>query len=144
MSDFLQRRVVKVTFDATGGKAIATYPLPIVLPNGAIIQKAWYNVTTTFTSATDAATIALTASSAGDIKAAIAISDATNVWDAGLHAGLPGAYAERTVAGDTAVLDAASQAASWILLSANKIPTVAVAVEALTAGVMDIYIEYVI
>ncbi len=141
---FLTSKVAKATFDATSGKAIATHKLDIFIPSGAIIVNAYYNVRTTFTSATDAATIALSAEGAGDLKAAIAISTAGDVWDAALHGCLPGSYAEATVAGDTAILDAARKAGSYVLTTAVRQVTAAVAVEALTAGVLDLYIEYVI
>jgi hypothetical protein len=142
---FLTKEVIKATFDATGGKAIAAHKLGVVIPAGAIIVNSYYNVRTTFTSATDAGTIALsTGEGAGDLKAAIAISAAGDVYDAGLHGNLPGSYAEATVAGDTAILDAARKAASFILTTANRELIATVAVEALTAGVLDVYIEYVI
>jgi hypothetical protein len=143
-NEFRTLHVAKATFDATDGKGIATHKLDIFIPSGAIVTNAYYNVRTTFTSATDAATIALTVQSAGDLKAAIAISTAGDVWDAGLHGCLPGSYAEATVAGDTAILDAARKAASYILTTANRQVTAAVAVEALTAGVLDVFVEYVL
>jgi hypothetical protein len=149
-NEFLTKKVVKIPFSISGtdsagiaNTTIATHGTGVFIPKNAIIVNSYYNVTTTFTSATDAATLALSVVSAGDLKAAMAISDATNVWDAGAHGNLPGSYAEATVAGDTAVLDAARKAASFIVMAANKEVTVAVAVEALTAGAMDIFIEYV-
>ena len=71
------------------------------------------------------------------------LNTAGDVWDSGIHGCLQGSYAEGTVAGDSALLDAARKATSYLKLTANRVPTVAVAVEALTAGVMDIYITYV-
>jgi len=123
---------------------IAAHGLGVYLPTKAIITNAWVDVITTFTSATDAATIALKAQNAGDLTAALAISDASNIWDAGIHGCLPGSYAEATVAGDTAVLDAARKAASFIKLTAERELTATVAVEALTAGKAVIYVEYVV
>lgn len=125
-------------------KTIASHGLGVFLPINAIIVNAYYKVVTTFTSATDAGTIALTAQSAGDLKAAIAISDASNVYDAGVAGCLPGSYAEATVAGDTAVLDAARKAASFISLTAQRELTATVAVEALTAGKLVLFVEYVV
>lgn len=143
---FLTKRVAKATYSvADAGKgSIAAHPMGVIIPSGATITNAFYNVRTTFTSATDAATIALKVLSANDLKAAIAISDASDVWDAGLHGCLPGSYAEATVAGDTAILDAARKAASYILTTSNVELTLTVAVEALTAGVLDLYVEYYI
>lgn len=125
-------------------KTIAAHGLGVYIPTKAIITNAFYEVLTTFTSATDAATIALSAQSAGDLKAAIAISNASNVWDAGVAGCLPGSYAERTVAGDTAILDAASKAASYVKCTAERELTATVAVEALTAGKLILFVEYYI
>ncbi len=125
-------------------KTTAGHPLGVFLPINAIITNAWVDVVTTFTSATDAATIALKAQSAGDLTVAIAISDASNVWDAGLHGCLVGSYAEATVAGDSALLDAARKAASYIKMTAERELTATVAIEALTAGKAVIFVEYVI
>lgn len=62
MSVKLKReKIAKVTFDATGGKAIGSYETNLVVPKGAIITDCFYDVTTTFTTASnDAGTIALT------------------------------------------------------------------------------------
>ena len=82
--------------------------------------------------------------SAGDLVAAIAVSTAGDVWDAGVHGLLPGSYAEATVAGDTAILDAARKAASYIKLTAVREITATVASHALTAGKANIFVEYVL
>lgn len=128
----------------TSNKTIAAHGLGVFLPINAVITNAWVDVITTFTSATDAGTIALKAQSAGDLTAAIAISTTGDVWDAGLHGCLPGSYAEATVAGDTAILDAARKAASYIKLTAERELTATVAVEALTAGKLVLHVEYII
>jgi hypothetical protein len=109
-------RSVQFEFDATGGKAIGTHDLGIDLPAGAVLLYSHYEVITTFTSATDAATIALTAGS-GTIKGAVAISNGANPWDDGLKDG----------------------AHTWAASAAQKLSAVGainavVAVEALTAG----------
>lgn len=147
--EFLTKRVVKATFDATDGKAIASYGTGVVLPKGAVVTDCYYNVRTTFTTASaDAGTIALTIQSAGDVKAAIAVSDASNVWDAGIHCGLIGSPAvgsnASTLDAGTALLYTAKKASSLLLLTANRELTVTVATQALTAGGMDIFVEYVI
>lgn len=123
---------------------IAAHGLGVFIPTGAVITDAFIDVKTTFTSATDAATIAGKVQSTGDVIAGIAISDASNVWDAGLHGSILGSSAERTVAGDTAILAAASLAASRIKLTAEREIIATVAVEALTAGKMAIFVEYYI
>jgi len=135
--------------DSSGvsNKTIAAHGLGVFLPVGAIVIRSWYQVKTTFASTaggSNLATIALSVASAGDLVAAIAIADGTTPWTAGNHGCLPGSWAERTVAGDTAVLDAASRAGSFIgALSAEKELTATVAVAALTAGKLMLFVEYV-
>lgn len=142
------RHIAMATFNPsanTGERTIAAHGLGVFIPAKAIIINAWVDVVTTFTSAgADAGTIALSVQSANDLTSAIAISDASNVWDAGLHGCLPGSYAEATVAGDTAVLDAARKAASYIKTTAEKEITATVATQALTAGKANIFVEYVL
>lgn len=121
------------TFDPSltaGERTIAKHGLGVYLPDNAIILRSFYEVLTTLTSATDAATIALgvdTDSEAG-IKAAVAISNGANAWDAGLHEGIQ----------DGAVANALTK------LTALRELCATVAVEALTAGKLRIYVEYVV
>jgi len=124
---------------------IAAHGLGVYIPTKAVIIRFWYDVVTTFTSATDAATIAYKAQSANDLLSAIAISDATNVHDAGLHCGLPG-YPNlgADAAHDTQVEVAALFAATMIKMTAERELTATVAVEALTAGKAVLFVEYVI
>lgn len=82
-------RVARVTFDPTavvGDRAAGAHAASFSIPAGAILAGGFIAVITTFTSATDAATIAFSIVSADDIVVAIAISDGTNPWDAGAHA----------------------------------------------------------
>jgi hypothetical protein len=123
---------------------IAAHGLGVYLPNKAIVINAWTDVTTTFTSATSAATIALKVEGAGDLVVAIAINSGSSRWNSGLGGCLPGSYAEATVAGDSALLDAARKAGSYVKTTAIREVTATVAVEALTAGKMNIYLEYVL
>lgn len=128
-------------------KTVAAHGLGVYLPIYAIIINAYVDVKTTFQSTaggTDKATVALMAQGAGDLTAAIAIEDGSNVWDAGLHGCLPGSYAEATVSGDSAILDAARKAASYIKLTAEREITATVAVAALTAGKAVVHIDYVV
>jgi hypothetical protein len=147
MNEFLTNRVVKATFDATNNTAnrpTGTYYLNVLIPAGAIITKAYYNVRTTFaTAGGDAGTIALQSAAANDLKAAIAVSDGTNVWDAGLHACLPGKFA---LDGNalTAIAMAAADAGACILTTSAVQPAVVVGGQALTGGILDLYIEYVV
>jgi hypothetical protein len=145
------REIAVATFDTAAldsagvaNTTTAAHGLGVYLPTKAIVINAWVDVITTFTSATDAATIALKVQGANDLTAAIAISTTGDVWDAGIHGCLPGSYAEATVAGDSAILDAARKAASYIKTSAVRELTATVAVEALTAGKLNLYVEYVL
>ena len=116
-------------FDATSGKAIGTHAFGPSIPNGFRIRRAWTEVGTTFTSATDAATIALgvPTDSASGLKTALAISNGANFWDSGNH--------------DLAPVDTV---ATMITLTAARQLQAVVAVEALTAGVMDVFVEGVL
>jgi hypothetical protein len=122
-------------FDATGGKAIGAYNLvdpvtgvDIVLPPNAIVTDGFYVTETTFTSATDAATIALAVASgaAGGIKAAIAISNGANPWDAGT----------------TAIVPVGTVATFLAATTAQRNVTATVAVENLTAGKLRLCLKY--
>lgn len=149
---FMPRLAVAI-FDTAGkdsagvsNKTTAAHGLGVFLPKGAIVTRAWYEVVTAFTSAASTATIALKATGTGDLVAGIAINDASTPWGAAatLHGCLPGNYAEATVAGDTAILDAARAAGSYLgPMSAEKELTATVAVQALTAGKLVLYVEFV-
>ena len=87
----LPLRVAQATWDyAVDGGAISAIGLGITIPANSIIVGSIIDVQTTCTSAgADAGTGALSVSGANDIVTAIAISDGTNPWDQGLHAGIP-------------------------------------------------------
>lgn len=139
--------VATASFDPsadTTKRPIGTYGLGVYLPINAVVTNAWIDVITTFTSAgADAGTIAATLQSAGDITAAIAISAAGDVWDAGIHGSILGTPSLDGNA-RTAIAGAAANAASMIKLTAERELTVAVAGQALTAGKMAIFVEYYI
>lgn len=151
-NDINRKRVAKATFDTAGtdssgveNTTIAAHPLGVYIPSGAVILRAYVDVVTTFTSATDAATIAIKVQGAGDAVAAIAISDATNVWDAGIHGTLfnaPNLGAD--AAHDSALEVIALDAATKLKTTANREITATVAVEALTAGKAYVFVEYVV
>ncbi len=95
-NQFQGEQLVAVTFDVAnhadfgatdaGELKTGTYGLGFYVPDNAIITHAWYDVLTTFTTAgADAGTLALQANAADDLVAALAVSDASNIWDAGLH-----------------------------------------------------------
>ena len=146
------KKVATATFDTAGtdsagvaNTTIAAHGSGVYLPDNAVILKMWFDVITTFTSATDAGTIAAHASGAGDLLAAIAISAAGNVFDAGLHHGLPGSpILGAEAAHDTSIELAALMATSFIKLSAEKEIIFTVAVEVLTAGKLVAFVEYMI
>lgn len=146
------KRVASAVFDTAGvdsagaaNTTIAAHGLGVYIPDNAVIEKIYVDVVTTFTSATDAATIALHAQAANDIVSAIAISDASNVWDAGIRGskvGYPNLGAD--AAHDSALEVAALFAGTMLKLTAERELTATVAVEALTAGKAVIYVEYVL
>lgn len=122
------KKMAKATYDfEVDGGAIGAIGLGVTIPDNAVITRAWVDVITTLTSATDAATIALHANAANDLVSAIAISDVSNPWDAGLQEGIP-----------------VDSAATAIKLTAARELTATVAVEALTAGKFVLMVEYMI
>lgn len=122
---------------------IAAHGLGVYIPAGAIITNVWVDVITTFTSATDAATIALSAQSANDIVSALAISNGTNIWDAGVKGSIVGTPALDGNA-RTAIAGGAAEAAALIKTTAERELTATVAVEALTAGKLVVHAEYIV
>ena len=101
-----------------------------LLPNHSYVVRSWYEVITTFTSAgADAGTIALgyDTDGAAAVKAAIAISDGTNPWDAGNHEGI----------------QVGTVAAFGAKTTDNRAVEATVAVDALLAGKLYLFIEYV-
>ena len=132
MNEFenVRRAVYKldVSADASLGK-IGTHKLG-VLPANSVITQCWRQVQTTYTSATDAATIALgITGTVGYFRSALAISAGGNVWDAGVPI-------VTAVATDGAVANFTQPSAT----SVNVIATVAV--EDVTAGVGYLVVEY--
>lgn len=146
-------KVAVATFDTAGNdsagvsnKTIAAHPLGVYLPDNAVVTRAWYDVVTTFTTADDSGTIALKVQSANDLVAAIAISAANpGVYDAGLRGCLPLApNLGADAAHDTQLEVIALFAALYIKLTAERELTATVAVQALTAGKLVLYVEYVL
>ena len=128
------RKVATVIFDTAANdsagvsnKTVAAHGSGVFLPLGAIILKATYQVKTTFTSAANTATIAIKAEGANDIVSAIAINDGTNPWTAGFLAGIE----DGTVT-------------HYLALTAEREIVFTNAVQALTAGKLVLFLEYVI
>jgi len=132
-TDGLQaKRVARATYDfAVNGGAISVIGLGVSLPDNAIVTRAWYEVITTFESAgADAATISISipTDDVDGIVAAIAISDGTDVWDAGLH---------------EAIQDGTAAAMSVKTTAAREI-SVEIAVQIVSAGKFILFAEYVV
>lgn len=143
------RQIAVATFDPSADstkRAVGAYGLGVYIPDNAVITSVIIDVVTTFASAgADAGTIALHAQTANDIVSAIAISDATNVWDAGVRGSKVGFPAiAGSTASDTSVEVAALFAGSMLKLTADREITATVAVQALTAGKMNVFVEYFI
>lgn len=91
------------------------------LPDNAVVTAVTHDVLTTCTSATDAATIALSVPTDGALTTALAISNAANIWDAGAH--LPNTVLPKK-------------------LTAARNLQITVAAEALTAGKIVFAVQY--
>lgn len=127
------RRVGYSVFDpstVSGDRTIGAHALAATVPINAFVTGCWYWVETTFTSATDAGTIALSIEGANDEVTAIAISDVTNPWDT----------SAKPVEGITKI----ETTSTWLVTTAARAVTATVAVEALTAGKMHIWCEYLV
>lgn len=136
------------SFDVSGGDdgSVGTHGLGVYIPDNAIIINAWYDVVTTFTDgADDSATIALglETQDADALKVAIAISDATNVWDAGIHGTLINNFA---LDGNalTQIAMGAARSATFVKTTAERQLVAVVADDALSAGKLNLFVEYVI
>lgn len=146
------RKIATAKFDTAGNdsagvsnKTIAAHGSGVYLPINAVITKMWFEVITTFTSAADSATLAIHASGAGDLLAAIAIEAAGDILDDGIAHGLPGSpILGAEAAHDTSIELAALMAASYIKLSAEKEIIFTVAVQVLTAGKLVAFVEYTV
>ncbi len=148
------KKIATAVFDTAGtdsagtaNTAIGAHGLGVYLPVNSIITNAWYDVVTTFTSATDAATLALKVQTANDLVSALAISNASNIFDAGLRGTLTAGTTTLTEAAPntrTQIVNAVDIVAGFIKLTIEREVTVTVAVEILTAGRLVLFVEYVI
>lgn len=101
--------------------------LGVTIPTNAVITRTYYKVTETFTDGgDDNTTIALQIATANDVTTATAISAGGNIWDAGAY--VAGAQ-------DNAL-------ANILALTAEKELIMKVALDDLTAGEIDVYVEY--
>lgn len=120
----------------------------VYIPDGALITKAYYHVETTVgDDGDDSTTLALGYTGAtGAFVAAIAISDASNVYDAGSHGTLVGMGAAlgADAAHDTALEVIALNAATMIALTDRKELLLTKANDhAIDAGKLHLFVEYV-
>jgi len=130
-----------------GDRSQAAHTLGVFLPKNSIVLRAWYDVITTFTSAgADAGTIKLGVAGAdAAFVAAIAISDGTNPWDAGIHGALPGHPALGADAAHDTALEVAALFAGTAFKNTAEVELVAtVATQNLTAGKLNLFVEYLI
>lgn len=112
---------------AVHGGAVGTIPLRVSLPTGAIVLNAFLRVRTALTSG-GSAEVALGIQGAADLVAAAAISGAP--WSStGIKLCIP---------------DFATVADQFIVATTPKEITATVTVAALTAGVFDVFVFYVI
>jgi hypothetical protein len=121
----------KATFDATNvtaNRTAAAHPLGVFLPDNAVILGGFVDVLTTFTSTaggTDKATLAIMVQGANDIVSAVAIETGTP-WDAGIQTIIP------------------ISAATAIKLTAAREIVVTIGTQAVTGGIMEIVLDYVV
>lgn len=127
------KRVARITFDPTSDSSLRStgnHFSTIGLLLNTVITRAWYEVITTFTSANDSATLSIGISSDDEagIKAAIAISNGGNPWDAGYHECIQDG--------------AATNFANKVTQSGQPIKFI-VGTQALTGGKLILFLEYV-
>lgn len=147
-NEFLNKRMVKATFNPSADTTQRAQAAHVIesLPKNAIVTGVYYDVITTFTSAGgDAGTIAISLIGANDIVSAIAINDGGDPWDAGRHGTLVG-YPDlvNEAAHDSQAEVTALFVGTWLKTTAVSKLTVTTAVQNLTAGKMNIFLEYFI
>lgn len=121
-------KCVSAIFDfGISGGAVGSYGLGVRIPKGAIIVNAFASVLTAATSTNSTATIAVATEAANDIFTAAAVSGAP--WS--------------TTGKKLAIPDLAT-VADYKTMTAEREVTLAIAVEALTAGKINFFIMYVI
>jgi hypothetical protein len=154
LNPFLTEKVVKATWDipnhpsfAAGELVIGSYSPNdgiVTIPSGAIITDVIIDVETTCTTAgADAGTAAIGYTGAtGAFVAAIAVDAAGDVWDEGVRGSL---IRNPALSGNaaTAIVVAASDAASMIKAGANVNLLLTLATQDFTAGKISVYVKYI-
>lgn len=123
------KRIAKVVFNSGSGFAVGAHALGATLPNNSFVTGAWYWVKTTFTSAGDLATIALSIEGANDVVTATAINAGGDIWD--------------TTAKPVEGIPKIETTSTWLKTTASRALTATVAVEDVTAGVLYFWVEYI-
>jgi hypothetical protein len=116
----------RCVFSATGGSSIAAHGMGLTVPKGSSVTRCVYKVLTTFTSASDAGTIALSLEAANDVVSAAAISTGTT-WDASIP---------------IVCIPVTATLSTWLHTTVDREFTATVAVEALTAGKLVLFAEW--
>ena len=125
------RGTARITFDCAvvGNRTVAAHASAVTLPANAVVIGGFYEVNTAFTSAgTNTGTIAISVVGANDIVTATAVSDAM-YGTTGLKAIVPKSNTPE---------------ATGIKCASAKAVTFTVATQALTAGKLTLFLDYVI
>ncbi len=119
----------KYVFGTDGGAVSAITPAAnFILPAAAIITNAWHRVTTALTSG-GSATVAFSIEAANDVVTAVAYNDASMAaTGTKCHQGIP----------------VASDVTKFITTTTTRSLVLTVGTAALTAGVIEFYVEYVV
>lgn len=148
-------RIAKATFDPSansGQRSIADHGLGVFIPDNAIVLDAFYDVVTVFASTaggTDLSVIGLEVQGSDDIVGALAIANALNLWDAGLHKTLVGSP---TLTGFHATNNptalqyhthlTGTPAVTMIKTTAAREITATVATQIVATGKLNLYVIY--
>ena len=136
---------VGVTGTLAGGDIVYT---GVRIPDGSVITRCWYFVNTTLTGGgTDAATPKLGLVSDDDeFVAAIAISDASNVWDAGSHGTLVGFGGVESGDNAETALEAIQQKRATLAVTTANVELLLTegGERTFVVGKLDLYVEYVL
>lgn len=123
-------RIAHGIYTSAEGFTAGTHTIGATIPANAFITGMWYWVKTTFTSATDAATLAIQVEGANDCVVAIAISDGSNPWD----------NTAKPVEG----IPKLETTSTFLVTSAARALSVVSAVETITGGVLHVWVQYMV
>lgn len=123
-------RIAHGIYNTGAGFGTGAHTIGATIPINAFITGVWYWVKTTFTSASDAATLAISVEGANDCVSAIAISDGSNPWD--------------TTAKPVEGIPKVETTSTFLVTTAARALTVTSAVETITAGEMHVWVQYMV